>query len=300
MYINNIIPLRLKKGDIIGIVLPCDVKTADKLEPAVDIIKEQGFRVKLGNFVYKPTIGYAATAEERAADFNAMIYDNEVRMVFFGGGEVGNEILPLIDYKTARKNPKIYCSYSDGTSILNAITANCKIVTYHGQTPRTFTPITEFNLWHFNKRLMTSDNDYLKSDSWTVINNGVAEGIMVGGYTQNVALLTGSRYMKLDLNQKYILFLEDHRWFSIPAAVSRYISHIEQSDLFTNVTGLIFGQYSNDEQSEIIEILKRFGAKHKIPIVKCNDFGHESNNAIFPIGMKARLDANNEELRFLP
>ena len=193
MNAQSILPPRLKHGDTIGIVSPCDVKLPENLEPAIEIIKQKGFQVKVGNYVYKSTIGFAASDTERADDFNRMIHDNDIKMVFFGGGEVGNEILPLIDYKSAKENPKIYCSYSDGTSILNAITANSNIITYHGQTPRTFTPISEYNLWHFEKRLMSNDFDYRKADEWKIINNGIAEGILIGGYTQNFALLTGSK-----------------------------------------------------------------------------------------------------------
>ncbi len=42
-------------------------------------------------------------------------------MVLFGGGEGGNELLPYIDFENIATHPKIVCSYSDGTTILNAI-----------------------------------------------------------------------------------------------------------------------------------------------------------------------------------
>ena len=295
---TNIIPPRLERGDMIGIVSPCDVKFSDKLEPCLDELAKFGFRIKLGKNLYASSWGYAASAEERAEDFNGMINDPEVKMVFFGGGEVGNEVLPLLDYEAARRNPKIYCSYSDGTSILNAITANSGIVTYHGQTPRTFLPLSDYNAAQFEARLLGSDGVFVKSSDWLTVHGGKAEGILVGGYTQNFALLTGSPYMKLDLSKRYILFLEDHEWFSIPAAVARYLEHISQSEMFDSVDALIFGQYRNGDQSEIIEILRRFSLRHNIPVVKCDDFGHESNNAIFPIGMEASLYADNQELIF--
>lgn len=296
---TNIIPPRLALGDVIGIVSPCDVKYPEKLEPCIAEIEKLGYKIKRGKYLYASTWGYAASPSERADDFNSMIIDPEVKMVFFGGGEVGNEVLPLLDYGAAKANPKIYCSYSDGTSILNAITANSGIVTYHGQTPRTFLPLSDYNASQFNSRLTRNDRIFEKSGDWLTIQGGYAEGIMIGGYTQNIALLSGSPFMPLDLSKRYILFLEDHEWFSIPAAVARYLEHISQSDFFPCVDALIFGQYRNGDQSDIIEILRRFAAHHSLPVVKCDDFGHENNNAIFPIGMMATLDADKQKLTFL-
>ncbi|MBD5488573.1 MAG: hypothetical protein HDR13_07230 [Lachnospiraceae bacterium] len=38
--------------------------------------------------------------------------------------------------------------------------------------------------------------------------------------------------------------------------------------------------------------------KYSIPVAYCDDFGHGSNHAIFPIGRKAVLDIKNKALFF--
>ena len=287
MQNQNIKPPRLRYGDTIGIVSPCDAKNAEKLEPSLKKLEEMGFQIKRGERLYHNDWGYADSDVGRAADFNRMIADNEVKMVFFGGGEVASEVLPLIDYEAAKANPKIYMSYSDGTSILNAITAKSGMVTYHGQTPRTFEQLSDYNLSHFKAALMDG-GDYVPASPWATIRSGDAEGILIGGYTQNIALLVDSQFLPLELDKDYILFLEDHEWFSIPAAVARYLACIAQSKLFGSVKALVFGQYRNGEQDEIVQIIKRFGDKFKIPVFKCDDFGHCENNAILPIGQSAK------------
>jgi muramoyltetrapeptide carboxypeptidase len=62
-----------------------------------------GFIVKEGKNLYKNTYGYLASEQERADDFSEMILDNEVKMILFGGGNGGNELLPYINYENIKK-----------------------------------------------------------------------------------------------------------------------------------------------------------------------------------------------------
>ena len=64
------------------------------------------------------------------------------------------------------------------------------------------------------------------------------------------------------------------------------------------VTGLLFGHYSNEASPLLFEVLERFGKKYNIPVVYCDDFGHGYNHAIFPIGKEAFLDTKNKTLLF--
>lgn len=80
--------------------------------------------------------------------------------------------------------------------------------------------------------------------------------------------------------------------FNAPAAVSKWFSDMEQRGVFDRVVELIFGHYSDQPQPLIDDILGRIGDRHSIPVVRCGDFGHCANNAIMPIGARARLDAD--------
>ena len=44
------------------------------------------FHIKFGKNIYKDTYKYTASVAERVDDLNEMIYDENVRLVFFGGG----------------------------------------------------------------------------------------------------------------------------------------------------------------------------------------------------------------------
>ncbi|HWQ57617.1 MAG TPA: LD-carboxypeptidase [Clostridia bacterium] len=290
---------RLREGDVIGIVSPSHVAQADIYAKIIANIERKGFRVKMGKNLYKDTYGYLASEAERAEDFNGMVLDETVRMVFFGGGYGALELLPHIDYDAIRRNPKIFLSYSDGTSILNAIYAMTGLTTYYGQTPGEFEDLRQYDYEQFTSHIVRGDvKRFVPNSEWRTLKEGVCEGTLVGGYSWNMALLMNNPRYALDLQKKYILFLEDYERFSNVAIVSMLLSCIEQNRLIDQVAGLLFGHYSDPVHPDLTARLKRFGEKHGIPVAYCDDFGHGKNHAILPIGAHAVLDAGNKTLSF--
>jgi len=290
---------KLHKGDTIGIVCPSHIASAERHKKSIKTLESLGYHVKLGKNVYKNTYGYLASEQERADDFNDMVSDNCIKMILFGGGEGGNELLPYIDYENIKRNPKFYCSYSDGTTILNSVHAMTGMTVYYGQGPGMFYDLRYYDYKQFLSHFAEGDiKIFTKSSDWHTMNGGVTEGFLIGGYTRNFSLLLGNKYFKYDKQMKYILFLEDHEKFSDIAKVSSFISHIEQHEFINNVAGLIFGHYSEIIAEDLLARLARFGTKHEVPVIYCDDFGHGVNHAIFPIGRKVKLDADDQVLTF--
>ena len=88
----------LKYGDTIGIISPSSVADPNKCEEYAMGIEELGFRVKFGKNIYKDTYQFTASVAERVDDLNEMIYDEDVKLVFFGGGWGSVDLLPYIYY----------------------------------------------------------------------------------------------------------------------------------------------------------------------------------------------------------
>lgn len=292
-------PNRLLKGDTIGITAPSFAIKYEDIQKSLNTLKQKGFKIKIADNAFKDTYGYAATPEERADDFNTLIADKDVKMLLFEGGEVCNEILPLLDFSLIRKNPKIICSYSDSTTLLNAITSLSNVVTFYGQSILTFDNLSDYNNQCFESALCSNGIPAYRSNSrWTVLHSGKCQGTLIGGYLVNFAVMLNGSYLKYDKNKKYILFIEDHINFSSPAVVSKYLSHIEQSGLMDCASGLIFGHYSKEPVPILNDILIRFCSKYHIPAVKCDDFGHGENHTIIPIGLDAELDTEKLSLSY--
>lgn len=291
---------KLRDGDAIGIICPSHIAGED-YKQIVKGIEQLGYRARLGANIYKNTHGYLASEQERADDLNDMVNDSEVRLILFGGGWGANEILPLIDYDNITRHPKLFSSYSDGTSILNAIYAKTGLFTYYGLGAGEFRDLKHYDYMQFSKHFIHGNKaeSLCGNGEWRTLRTGACEGILTGGYTMNFTWLLGGEYIRFDAGRKYILFIEDYEKFSEVAAVSAYLSHIEQSPFIHSVGGLFFGHYSNDVPDNLFSRLTRFGEKHNIPVVYTDDFGHYTRHSILPIGALARLDAGAQKLQFL-
>jgi len=173
---NSILPTRLKIGDTIGIVAPSYALAQEKYHIAASNLEAMGFPCKPAHNLFSTAWGYAGTAQERADDIREMAEDKDVRMILFGGGDVCNEILPLTDYAALEAHPKILCSYSDSTTILNAITMQTGLVTFYGQSPRTYFEPAAYNRLALEGMLMCDLPEYAKSTPWDVLQGGRRRG----------------------------------------------------------------------------------------------------------------------------
>ena len=289
----------LKHGDTIGIISPSWVADRKDYEKYAKGIERLGFQIKFGKNIYKDTYKYTASVTERVDDLNEMIYDETVKMVFFGGGYGSVDLLPHIDYKKIKETSKLFLSYSDGTSILNAVYAQTGITTYYGQTPGLFDNISEYDKKQFISHLIEGNvTDYISNSDWNTITEGRCEGSLVGGYLLNFVLTLGNRFFPYQTDKNYILFIEESDKFQSVQDVSMFLTCIGQSQLMEQVTGLLFGHYSEEVSPLLFEVLERFGKKYSIPVAYCDDFGHGTNHAIFPIGRNAVLDTKNKTLLF--
>ena len=291
---------RLQRNDTIGIFCPSHVADMERYALVAAAIERLGFNVKFGANIQKDTYGYAASAEERASDLNTLVADESVQMILFSGGNSAVEILPLIDYDNIRRNPKLFSSYSDATPILNAIYAQTGLVTYYGIGASEFSDLRHYDYTQFCSHFVEgySAEQFVSDSKWITLRGGNCEGILIGGYSSLFGLMLSNKYFNYDTDKKYLLFIEDHEKYSKTGAVSTYLAFIGQSAFMRNVSGLIFGHYSNDVPDELLRCLERFGENHNIPVVYTDDFGHGTRHAVLPIGVNAKLDADRQTLTF--
>lgn len=293
------IPERLCFGDCIGVASPSHIATWEGYAPVFEAIERMGFRWKAADNLFSADWGYAASAESRAADINQLIHDPEVRMIFFGGGEGADDLLPLIDYEAARRNPKIWLSYSDGTSILNTVWQKTGLTTCYGQSVGMLSGLSEYDRRNFDAQIMGTGCGFIHSDApWRTIVPGQAEGTLIGGYVDNFIHLLGCGWVEPEQEGRYVLFLEDNERFFGIEHESVLLTRLEQSRIMGRVSGLLFGHYSEPVNERLIERLTRLGEKWSIPVAYCDDFGHGLRHAILPIGVQARLDTEEQTLTY--
>lgn len=193
----------LKPGDTVGIVSPSHVADRAEYQSYARGLEKLGLQVRLGENIDKDTWGYVAGARERADDFNAMVRDGAVKMVFFGGGQGAVDLLPLLDYQAIRRSPKLYLSYSDGTSILDAIYAKTGIVTYYGQTPALYSGVSPYDLGQFTAHFLRGGPAaHTPGGPWRTVAGGALPGLPAGRISGEFCPVPGQSPLPLPPGQK--------------------------------------------------------------------------------------------------
>lgn len=293
-----IIPNKLKLGDTIGIVAPSNPIIGDnieELEKAKKIVEKSGFQVKYAKNIFSNTNYYSSTAQEKAEDINEMFRDKEVKMIWCAkGGNNSNTTFDYLDYELIRQNPKIICGYSDITSITNIITAKTGLVTFSGTNFKTIaTDETDYSYQEAIKRLVEGNLE-LGKEEYITIQEGEAEGELIGGNLNLLHDLVSGKYQVSFENK--ILFLEEFGLETPPEGVSHFLVHMKQNNVFDQTKGLWIGNYEHESNISLEQIVMDvLGKDYHFPIIKSNNFGHIETKTVIPIGTKARIDTNKSK-----
>lgn len=289
-------PPFLKIGDSIGIMAPSSFVERADIESGVAVLKSHGFEVFVHPQTYERHNQSAGTHEQKIAAFHDLVRDETIKAVFFAGG--GNRALHLLDgldFDLIRTHPKIYMGFSDGTVLLNAITARTGIITYHGPVVKRLTTNAELE---FNLRLLKGEEDTIILEGANILHKGHAEGWLIGGNLSAFRRLVGSTEMPDATGA--ILFLED-----VGEELSRIdadFCFLKRAGIFDKISGLILGQFSNLQDTgrpfgfTFDDIVAEHTAGLKIPVLTNAPFGHGDALIALPIGAKAKLDGTSLKL----
>ena len=294
-----IIPNKLKKGDTIGVVAPSNPIVGDNIEEimkAKEMVEKDGFKIEFSKNLFSNTCGYSSTAKEKAEDINYMFSNKNIKMIWCAkGGENSNSTFEYLDYNLIEKNPKIICGYSDITSITNIITAKTGLVTFSGTNFKTIaTDETDFSYNEALKRFVDGNLDLGTPEDYKVLNEGIAEGELIGGNLSLTRGLVEGKY-KIDFRDK-ILFLEELGFETGPAMASNYLYYMKQNGVFDKIKGLWIGSYEHESNISLEKIiLDVIGDKYNFPIIKSDNFGHIEQKIVIPIGTKAKIDTTSKE-----
>jgi muramoyltetrapeptide carboxypeptidase len=135
---NLLLAPALRPGDVVAVVSPSWGGIAGVPAAArrgVAVLEGLGYEVRMmphaagrGRWEW-----VSASAEERAEDLLAAFADPEVRAIVCGiGGDHSAQVLPLLDMGLVAANPKVFCGYSDITSLHHGIHRATGLVTFYG------------------------------------------------------------------------------------------------------------------------------------------------------------------------
>lgn len=297
---NKILPKKLNKGDTIGVTAPSGPIIGEKIEElkkAKEIVEKNGFKVQFSKNIFSNTNGYSSTAKEKAEDINEMFANKKIKMIWFAkGGENCNSTFDYLDFNLIKENPKIICGFSDITSLTNVITDKTGLVTFSGTNFKTIaTDETDFSYKQILNRFVSANlNIEPENEKYITINNGQAEGELIGGNLTLTTLLTAGKY-KIDFIDK-ILFLEELGYEADPEAVSRNLYYMKQNGVFDKIKGLWIGNYEHESGISLEKIVTdTLENNYNFPIIKSNNFGHIDKKTVIPIGTMAEINTDKKQ-----
>ena len=299
-----------------------------RYERGIKYLENKGFQVKNG-FLYKKNDFYrSGTIKERAAEFNDLLYDENIQIIMTSiGGNNTNSILPYIDYEYIKKHPKIIIGFSDITALLLAIYAKTGLVTFYGpDIASSFGELPPFVDWTFEsfnafvngisvpynyempiawteEFIDWSEQDRAKkqySNQWVCVKQGTCQGRLIGGNLNTMEGFFGTEYMPT-INKGDILFIEDAEKDAY--TIERSFSLLKLAGVFDKVSGIILGKHEkfddNGTGRKPYEILLEVIGDTSIPILADFDCCHTHPMLTMPIGCEVRLDATNKKITLM-
>ncbi len=308
---SRILPARLKKNDLVGLVTPSSSITEVQLEETVQKLTDLGYRVYYQDSVLDE-YGYLAGKDtDRAAEIMHMFSNKNVDAVLcVRGGYGAIRILDLLDYNIIKQNPKLLLGYSDITALHAAIYKKTGLVSFHSPMG-----VSDFNSFAVNtfKQVVAEANanykygykreektkDNPEFDTYT-INSGVAEGELSGGNISVLDSIIGTIY-EPDFKDK-LVYLEEIEEKTYK--VDKMLFHLLAATNLKQASGIVLGVFKDCNVNEepgisLKQALDDLLKPLNVPIAYGLPFGHINYKITIPFGIKARMDADESTLELL-
>lgn len=295
------IPPYLQKGDTIGILCPAGAMPVERVSECIRVLNEDwGFTTKVGKTVGNKFNYFSGTDEDRLADFQQMLDDEEVKAVLCARGGYGmGRIIDRIDFKKFKKQPKWIIGYSDITVLHSHLYSNYYISSLHSPMAGAFNDDGYKN--EFVQSLKNAlDGKKMKYQCPVHEFNrkGEAIGELVGG---NLALLAHLVGTDSDIKTRgRILFIEDVGEYLYN--IDRMMYQLKRSGKLSKLAGLIIGGFTDSKDTEnpfgqtAYEIIRDIVKDYEYPV--CFDFpvSHMDRNYALKIGVGYKLKVTKSKV----
>lgn len=303
----------LKTGNRIGLVCPAGPINQERLDRTMANLLLLGLEPVPGKYILGQNGYLSGSHDQRLSDLHEMYADPEIQAIWcIRGGFGTTHLLPDLNYKLIKKNPKILLGYSDITALHCALWTRLGVSNLHSpvssseMTPYTLARLQEILFGQSGQlvRIGTSmENDTFFAEGKTVFERyvlrpGKAHGMLWGGNLSLLSALCGTPYLKI--NRDFLLFIEDIE--EAPYRIDRMLTQLLQVLPLSHLKGIILGVFEGCEKKEgaasqtLKEVMYSKFAGMSIPVVYGFPFGHIQHQCTLPFGAEAILDTESFSL----
>ena len=332
------VPQKIKKGDTVAIVslssgMGGEKEFIHKYELGKKRLENEfGLKVITMPNALKGIKYLYEHPEARAADLNSAFENKEIKAIFsMIGGDDSIRIIPYINQKVIRDNPKIFIGYSDST-VTHLLLYKNRLTSYYG--PAILSDIAEngamfeytknnmLNALFSNNQLIIKSSKEWTSDriDWTdasrdnefremrpeehgyevLQGQGVFEGELLGGCLEVLDMVIGTEIWP-DISEwkKKILFIETSEGKLKPDKVVYFLRHLSALGVFNEINGIIIGKpkdetYYKEYKDAFLKVINIENHLQKLPILYNVNFGHTAPICTLPYGMHTKVDLENK------
>lgn len=262
-------PRFLEKNDIIGITAPSQGvgNHLASFKKSIKTLEEYGYKIKETASVRNKGM-VSTTGEKRSQELDEVITDKNVKMIICAsGGDFLLEMLPTINWKNIKQNPKWIMGYSDPTALLYITTTKLDIATIYGCNAGSFdqTNLHEClknNLKILSGNILTQKSFDLYQKGWLEESDGYnltepvywedlngevnIQGRIIGGCLDCLKDIIGTPY---DYTKKFIEKYKDDGfiWYFDVCELSveefyRTLFQMKEAGWFEYIKGVVVGR----------------------------------------------------------
>jgi muramoyltetrapeptide carboxypeptidase len=319
-----VVPPKLRPGSSVRVIAPSRslaIIGPGVREEADRKLAALGLNLSFGEHAGECDDFSSSAVAARLADLHAAFADPDVDGILTViGGFNANQLLAGIDYSLVAAHPKVLCGFSDITVLSNALYARAGLVGYSGphyssfgmkhhfgyteagfracvmeDGPVTLTPSPEWSdeAWFLDQE----DRHLERGAGWWVLQEGEADGIIVGGNLCTLNLLQGTPFMPP--LEGSVVFAEDDEQVR-PWDFDRDLVSLLQQPGFAGVRGLVIGRFQKATgmtRDLLTQIVASKPGLAGLPVIANVDFGHTTPILTFPVGGTAALRAESSAPR---
>ena len=255
------------------------------------------------------------------------------------GGDDTIRLLPYIDFDVLRENPKIFTGFSDtttnhfmmfkaglcsyyGASIMTNFAEYVRINDYTARMIRDtlFEPKPTLEIpsapywyddedekiWWKEENIHTLRAYHPEEIGYEILQgSGAAEGELLGGCLDVFIELTGTPiWPSLDAWRGKLLFLETSEVDMSAELLTWILRNLAAQGIFEVINGILVGKPARRSKYEPYKevyrrVVGREAGRPDLPILYNVNIGHAEPIGVLPIGVRARLDADNKTLTLL-
>jgi muramoyltetrapeptide carboxypeptidase len=289
-------PPALGSGDTVGIVAPAGAVDHAEFAAGEARLQELGFKLVYSESIFQHDMYFAGTVQRRVDELHEMFRAPEVKAIICARGGYGtNHLLPHLDLDLIAGHPKVFCGYSDVTTLTTVFLQRTGLIGFHGpmlakdfckpdgvHTESFLSAVSGTRPWS----LGGADSPPLQP-----LRPGTAEGRLFGGCLSLLVASLGTSY-EIETDDT-ILFIEDlGEW---PYRIDRMLMHLKYAGKLSCVRGIVFGEMKDcgppaGADYTLQQVITRVLDGMNIPVAFGLRSGHVSaGNVTLPIGVRARL-----------